>query len=95
MLERCEGIVRTLCSGWEVEVLKFSGASDHVHVELDVPPDVRPSELVNMLKTVSSRRLRSEFALLRRSEVLWSRSYCVVSGEGAPEATVREYVEGT
>jgi putative transposase len=62
-----------------------------------MPPRVRPSDLINVLKTVSSRRLRKEFPALqaayRGKPVLWSPSYCLISAGGAPIEILRQYVE--
>jgi putative transposase len=62
-----------------------------------MPPKVRPSDLVNNLKTVLSRQLRKEFpavrAAYRGTAVLWSPSYCLISAGGAPIEILRQYVE--
>jgi putative transposase len=59
---------------------------------------VRVSDLVNNLKTVTSRRLRAEFPAVRAAygdkAVLWSPSYCVVSAQGAPLGVLKRYIEG-
>ena len=62
-----------------------------------MPPKVRPSDLTNNIKTVLSRRLRSEFPALRVAyrgkAVLWSPSYCIISAGGAPIEILKRYVE--
>ena len=95
-IDRCAEILTGLCASWEGTMIECSGESDHVHALLDMPPKVRPSDLVNNLKTVTSRRLRSEFPALRsayRKAVLWSPSYCLISAGGAPIEILRQYVE--
>lgn len=97
MLDRCAAILGDLCAAWECAVVECSGEPDHVHALLDMPPKVRPSDLINLLKTVSSRRLRSEFPALRAAyrgkPVLWSPSYFLVSAGGAPIDIIRRYIE--
>jgi len=97
ILKRCETIIGDLCSAWGGALLECSGEGDHVHALIDMPPKVQPSTLINNLKTVSSRRLRSEFPALRTAyrgkPVLWSPSYCLVSAGGAPIEILRQYVE--
>jgi len=97
VLKRCETIIADLCSAWGGALLECSGEGDHVHALIDMPPKVQPSTLINNLKTVSSRRLRSEFPALRTAyrgkPVLWSPSYCLVSAGGAPIEILRQYVE--
>ena len=97
MLTRCASILTDLAKAWECAVVECSGETDHVHALLDMPPKVRPSDLINLLKTVSSRRLRSEFPALRAAyrgkAVLWSPSYCLLSAGGAPIEIIRRYIE--
>ncbi len=60
-LTRLEQIMRSVCEDFEVELVEFNGAHDHVHLLVNFPPTVALSKLVNSLKGVSSRRLRQEF----------------------------------
>ncbi len=97
MLDRCHAILTSLCVGWDGHLVECSGEADHLHALLDVPPKVRPSDIINNIKTVLSRRLRSEFPALRAAyrgkPVLWSPSYCIVSAGGAPIEILRTYVQ--
>ena len=97
MLTRCSEILRDLCGVWDGVLLECSGEGDHVHALLDLPPKVQPSAIINNIKTVSSRLLRSEFPALRVAyrgkAVLWAPSYCIISAGGAPIEILRQYVE--
>ena len=97
ILERCAEILRQTAKAWGCKVVECNGEADHVHALLEVLPKIRPSDLVNNLKTVSSRRLRSEFpdlrAAYRGKPVLWSPSYCLISAGGAPIDILRRYIE--
>lgn len=97
ILDRLEAIARELCIKWEVEVLEFGGEADHVHLLLGLNPTIQPSKLVNSLKTVTSRRLRAEFAehlaQFYWKPVLWSRAYCLLTAGGAPIEVLRDYIE--
>jgi len=97
MVSRCGAILSDLCSTWGGTLLECSGEGDHVHGLLDLPPKVRPSDVVNNIKTVTSRRLRAEFPALRAAyrgkPVLWSPSYCILSAGGAPIEVLKRYIE--
>jgi putative transposase len=97
MIDRSAEILASLVVGWQGEVLECSGETDHLHVLLDLPPKARPSDVVNNVKTVLSRRLRKEFPTLRAAyrgkAVLWSPSYCIVSAGGAPIEVLKRYIE--
>lgn len=97
MVDRAAEILRGLAVVWRGELVACSGEADHLHALLDLPPAVRPSDVVNNLKTVTSRRLRAEFPALRSAyrgkAVLWSPSYCLISAGGAPIDVLRRYIE--
>ena len=97
MLVRLEEILRTLCDKWEVELVEFGGESDHIHIMLDMHPNIMPSKLVNNLKTVSSRLMRKEFsehlAKFYWKPVMWSRAYCLISAGGAPIEVLKQYIQ--
>lgn len=96
-MERLNSIFIGLMDKWDGELLEFNGEPDHVHLLISLNPKTQPSKLVNNLKTVSSRLIRSEF----KSHVVkylwkdsfWSRSYCIISVGGAPIEVLRQYIE--
>lgn len=94
---RMEEIMRTVCEGFETELVEFNGETNHVHLLVNFPPKVAVSKLVNSLKGVSSRLLRKEFEDLRfaywKGVRLWSGSYFAGSVGGAPISVVRQYIE--
>jgi len=60
------------------------------------PPKIAISKLVNSLKGVSSRQLRTEFKQISKyywKGVLWSPSYFAGSRKGAPITIIRQYIE--
>ncbi|GAA3441747.1 IS200/IS605 family transposase [Planomonospora venezuelensis] len=96
-LERLEQITRDVCADFETELTEFDGESNHVHLLVNFPPKIAVSKLVNSLKGVSSRRLRTEFPELARhyyrANKLWSGSYFAGSVGGAPLSVLRQYIE--
>lgn len=97
MLDRLETICREQCANWEIELVEFGGEADHVHLLLDMHPNIMPSKFVNSLKTVTSRMIRKEYAdhLSRyyRKPVLWTRAYCLITAGGAPLELLQRYIE--
>jgi putative transposase len=87
----------SVCKDFEAELRESGFEHDHVHLLISYPPKVSLSVLVNSLKGVSARRLRSA-ALPEVQRKLWgahfwSPSYCAVSCGGAPLEVVKKYVE--
>jgi putative transposase len=97
MIERCEQIIRDVCDDFGARMAEFNGEDDHVHVLVEYPPKVAVSALVNSLKGVSARLLRSEFTgHVNRHSIrghFWSPSYFAVSAGDAPLSVPREYIE--
>ena len=96
-LVRMEQIMRDVCSDFECDLIEFNGEPEYVHLLVNFPPKVAVSKLVNSLKGVSSRRLRSEFPTLAqhywRANKLWAGSYFAGSVGGAPLDVLRQYIE--
>ena len=62
MLKRLEDIFCHLLENAGCRLVEFGGEADHVHLLIEAHPNIKPSRLVNTLKTISSRMLRKEFA---------------------------------
>ncbi len=97
ILERLREIFSRLCQNQKSELLEFSGEEDHVHLLVDISPDVSLSKLVNTLKTISSRMIRKEFAdhinKFYWKPVFWTGAYCVISAGGAPLEVLKTYIQ--
>lgn len=97
MLDRLEILCRELCSKWEVDLEQFGGEADHIHLMLDMHPNIMPSKFINNLKTVTSRLIRKEFSQHLKAyywkPVLWTRAYCLITAGGAPLEVLKEYIQ--
>ncbi len=100
MLDRINIIIKELLTKWECELIEFGGESDHIHTLLETHPSVDLSKLVNNIKTVTSRRLRSEYSehlskfYWGTKPQFWSSSYAIISvGAQAPLNRLIEYVQ--
>jgi putative transposase len=97
MLNRLHEILEELLGKWDCKPIEFNGEADHVHALFQYHPDVALSGLVNNLKSVTSRKLRQEFADYLASfywkNVFWNGSYFVASCGGVTISTLRQYIE--
>ncbi len=96
ILKSMKEIFSNVCSKFEAELKEFNGEGDHVHLVINYPPKYSVSILVNSLKGVSSRLLRTEFEKLRGKYwkgVLWSSSYFAGSCGGASLDVLKSYIE--
>lgn len=61
ILIRLEVIIENQCFKWDVHLEEFGGEAGHIHLLLDMHPNILPSKFINSLKTNSSRLIRKEF----------------------------------
>jgi len=69
---------------------------DHVHIHMMIPPKYAVSEVVDIIKTNTSRALKAKFGFLNKvywdKRGIWGKGF-FVSTVGINEKIIREYVE--
>ena len=76
------------------EILEMEVMPDHVHLLLEVDPQLGVHKAVKRIKGRSSHDLREEFPWLkRRLPTLWTNSCFVSTVGGAPLDVVKRYIE--
>ncbi len=97
MLNRLHEVLWDLCEKWDCKLIEFNGESDHIHLLFQYYPQMEIPKFVNNLKSVSSRRIRSEFAdhvnSIYWKDVLWNESYFIASCGGVTVSVLRQYTE--
>jgi putative transposase len=97
MLDRMHEIFEDLLGKWECKLVEFNGEENHIHLLFQYLPQLELTKLINNIKTVSSRRLRSEFEeqvnKFYYKDVLWNGSYFIASCGGVTVSTLRKYIE--
>ena len=97
ILDDMRGVLESVCTDFEAQLVEFDGEDDHVHLLVNYPPKVSISKLVNSLKGVSSRMIRQKnYPSIKQKSwggALWSPSYFAGSCGGAPIEIIRQYIE--
>lgn len=69
---------------------------DHIHLQIEIPPNIAVSDAVGTLKAASSRYLRTKFTFIHQlyleKDGIWSVGY-FSSTIGLNEARVHRYIE--
>jgi putative transposase len=83
---------------WDCSVLEVNGEADHLHILFEAHPVMKLSELINNLKTVSSRQTKKEFPehikkFYWGTDAFWNGSYCILSTGGVTIETIKKYIE--
>ena len=93
---RVETIFRESAEAYDIEILEFGLGVDHLHFLCAFAPRFSVSQVVMRLKSLTARRLFSEFPYLRHrfpSNELWEGSYFVRTvGSGVDAQTVSGYI---
>ncbi len=63
---RCRELLREIARSKEMGIYAGSIDRDHVHILIDIPPNLPVSKAVQFLKGKSSHKLLSEFSALRK-----------------------------
>ncbi|MFB2983813.1 IS200/IS605 family transposase [Microseira sp. BLCC-F43] len=97
MMARLKEILNDLCQKWDCKLIEFNREEDHIHLLFQYYPQMEIPKFVNNIKTVTSRRLRSEFTehvdQFYWKDVLWSSSYFIASCGGVTISILRRYIE--
>ncbi len=97
MLTRLDEILYDLCQKWDCKLIEVNGEEDHIHLLFQYYPQMDLSKFVNNIKSVTSRRIRSEFAKhvnkMYWKDVLWNESYFIASCGGVTVTVLRQYIE--
>src|SRR3954467_3040183 len=87
--QRVRDLIREICGGMDVHILKGHVSKDHVHLLVSIPPQVTISRLVQRLKGKTAYKLLQEFGPLRKQfwgRHLWARGdFCCSRGNVTDE----------
>ena len=96
MSQYAKDIFVRICSSYNITLEEWNHDQDYVHVMFRAHPNTEMSKFINAYKSASSRLIKKDFPEVRRKlwkEMLWSRSYCLLTTGGAPIETIRKYIE--
>ena len=92
--KRLKEIAQAVAEEMRFEIIEMEVMPDHVHMLVEVDPQLGIHKAVKRIKGRSSHDLREEFPWLkRRLPSLWTNSYFVSTVGGAPLAIVKQYIE--
>ena len=93
---RVRELIREICKGKEIEIIKGHVSRDHVHIFVSVPPHISVSHVMQSLKGKTSRKMMSEFKSLSRTfwgRHIWARGYFVASSGNVTDEVIIKYIE--
>jgi putative transposase len=95
--EYCEKILIKATAKYGMNILMCEVDEDHVHLQIEIPPQRSVGDGVGILKNVSARMMFKRFSYFRRklwAGQFWGDSYFARTiGEGVNVAMVRRYID--
>lgn len=94
--ERIIGMIKYACQLHDFEILQLSVDQDHVHLYLSAKPKYSPSQIVNIIKGGTSRKIRKLFPNLNESfwgSSFWQDGYYVSSVGVKTDSRVKNYIQ--
>ena len=91
-------IIREIFEERGLPIREINGGDDHVHILFEADPFTTPGELVNVIKTKTSRLARKEYGdtVLKKfywKPYFWSNSYFVATVSENSLQTVERYIQ--
>ena len=88
--------IQTIKKYPELHLFEMNTDQDHVHIQLEIAPNMTISDAVSFLKSHSSLHLRKKFKFIRElyagKDGIWSVGY-FVSSIGLNEDQIKKYIE--
>jgi putative transposase len=96
--KRLKQILEDMAEQYQFIIIASEVMPDHIHLLIEAPPRYSPSNLVNIIKSLSSRRLREEFKdyikkYIWKDNTLWAKGYYLATlADKVTTDIVKEYI---
>lgn len=91
---RLKELIFQIAEEYKFDVIELEIMPDHVHLLMEVDPQLGIHKAIKTIKGKTSRILRQEFRqLTTKLPTLWTNSYFVSTVGGAPLDIVKQYIE--
>src|SRR5262245_18174234 len=95
--QRATEIFREISEQYELRLDTLSVMEDHVHLFLSAPPRYAPAQIVNMMKSISAKKIFAEFPQVKKKfwgGKFWADGYYVgSSGDNVTADVIRRYIQ--
>jgi len=95
--EYLKSVFQNIAKEYDFCILNMAVVEDHIHVLIEAPPSYSPSELVQVLKSISARELFKKFPKMKKmmwSGKIWNEGYFVRSiGDKLTSDVIKKYIE--
>ncbi len=99
--EKIEACIKKTLKGiserYEIEIDEVGFDQNHIHIFCGSVPSMSPSKIINIIKSITARKVFEQFPKLRKTELwggkFWSDGkYIGTVGDATSEKTIRNYI---
>lgn len=85
--------IQELAKRYKFEILALEVMPDHVHLFISALPRYSPSELINVVKGATGRKIGQKFPQYKQKDSVWTRAYFVATAGNVSTETIKRYIE--
>ena len=95
--EAMKTIIHKIGFDYDIDIVELEIPEDHIHMVVKSEPKTSPSQIMQVVKSVSAREFFKMFPDIKKRYFwggkLWTQSYYVETIGDATEDTIRKYVQ--
>ena len=92
-----KGIIEKIGYDYNIEIIELEVPTDHIHMIVKSEPKVSPSEIMQIIKSISARNFFKLYPDIKKKNFwggkLWTQSFFVETVGNVNEETIRLYVQ--
>lgn len=88
-----EEAIQELSRAYKFDILALEVMPDHIHLFISALPRYSPSELINVIKGTTGRKIGQRFPHYKQKDSVWTRAYFVASAGNVSAETIKKYIE--
>ena len=90
-------LIKETMESENIIIREINGEADHIHILFDYAPDIRLSELINKIKSITARLVRRDYPVevgeYYEKIEFWTNSYFLGSVGSNTTEIVKEYIQ--
>ena len=90
-------LFKVISYNYGFEVLEQEIMPDHIYLFISAPPTIAPTELVKIIKSVSSNKMFKAFPSLKKNKFwgsgLWSKGYYIGTARAVSSEIIKKYIQ--
>ncbi|MCL1077623.1 IS200/IS605 family transposase [Parashewanella spongiae] len=95
--EGLKSIIYKIGYDYDIDIVELEIPVDHIHMVIRGEPKISPSDVMQIIKSISARELFKRYPDIKRRYFwggkLWTQSYFVETIGNATEEVIRKYVQ--